>query len=113
MISKRTMAMAGLVLATALASGCMVEPVHRRPMMVEGGYATVVAPQPPPEWVVERVNPRPGYIWAHGYWRWEGRRYVAVRGHYERARRGYHYVNPHWEHRRDGWHWNAGVWVGG
>ena len=113
MISNRTMLTASLLLVTALASGCIVEPVHRRPVMEQGGYATVVVPQAPPAWVVAEVRPRPGYLWAQGYWRWDGRRYVAVRGHYEPVRSGYRYVQPRWEQRRDGWHWSAGVWVGG
>jgi len=113
MIPNKTMAFASVLLATALASGCVVEPAYRRPVVVAGGYATVVAPQPPPPWTVERVRPRPGYIWAPGYWRWDGRRYVSVRGHYERQRPGYHYAPGRWEHRRDGWHWHAGAWIGG
>lgn len=112
MISNKMMAFAGVLLATAVASGCVVEPAYRRPVVVDEGYVTV-APQPPPVWVVERVRPRPGYIWASGYWRWDGRRYMAVRGHYEPIRPGYRYAPAHWEQRRDGWHWHAGVWIGG
>lgn len=112
MNSNRAMTIASVLLATVLASGCMAEPVHRRPMRVDQGYTTMVVAQAPPEWVVARVDSRPGYVWAQGYWRWDGRRYVAVRGHYERARPGSRYVQPRWEHRRDGWHWRDGAWAG-
>lgn len=117
-MSPRMVTLAALVAIAALASGCVVEPVHRRPLVVERApmpraYVEVVAPQPPPAWEVAYVQPRPGYLWAHGYWRWNGHRYVAQRGHWERIRPGYRYVHPHWEQRRDGWHWRAGVWVGG
>lgn len=117
MMALRRIALVPLVMAVALASGCVVAPVHRRPVVVErpvyGGAVELVAPQAPPVWVVERVRPRPGYIWAHGYWRWNGRRYVAVRGHWEPVRAGYRYEHPHWVRRGDGWHWRAGVWVSG
>ena len=119
MTSLRNIALISLVAVTALASGCVVEPVHRRPVVVERPIyrdsvsVDVVAPIAPPVWVVERVRPRPGFLWAHGYWRWNGRHYVAVRGHWEPVRVGYRYVHPHWERRGGGWHWRAGVWVGG
>ena len=117
MMSLRSIALVSLVGVTALASGCVVEPARPRPVVVERPVyrdtVEVVAPQPPPEWVVARVQPRPGYLWAHGYWRWNGRRYVAVQGHWERVRPGYRYVHPHWEQRGDGWHLHAGIWVSG
>src|SRR6185437_12229170 len=59
------------------------------------------------------VEERPGYVWVHAYWRWEGGRYVATAGHWREARPGYHYVHPHWEQRNDGWHFHVGVWVSG
>ncbi|MFI4959222.1 MAG: hypothetical protein ACHP7C_08705 [Lysobacterales bacterium] len=119
-MSIRHVALASLVAATALASGCVVEePVHRqRPVVVERPvvqreYVEVVAPRPPPPPIVEQVELRPGYIWARSYWRWDGRNYVVERGHWEPERRGYRYSHPHWEQRGDGWHWRAGVWVSG
>lgn len=117
MISLRHVVLASVLAAASLASGCVVAPVQRRPVVIERPVyrdsVEVVAPQAPPVWVVERVSPRPGYVWARGYWRWNGRRYVAARGHWERARPGYRYVHPHWVRGGNGWHWRAGVWVGG
>ena len=82
--------------------------------MLFRSYVEVIAPQPPPVELVE-VEPasRHGYVWARGYWHWDGRDYVAVSGHWEAVRPGYHYVHPHWEQHRDGWHWRAGLWVVG
>lgn len=110
---------AGLIAVVALA-GCVVEQPRPRPVIVEHPVVQreyvqeVIAPQPPPERIVE-VEPayRPGYIWARGYWRWDGGRYVAVPGHWEGVRPGYHYVHPHWERHPDGWHWRVGVWAAG
>lgn len=107
---------------TLLASGCVVEQPAPRPrpvvvereQVVQREYVEVVAPQPPPVEIVEREPaPRPGYVWARGYWHWDGHQYVAKHGHWEAERPGYHYVHPHYEHHNDGWHLNVGVWVAG
>jgi len=101
-----------LVALVAVASGCVEERIvhERRPVHHE--YVEVVAPQPPPERVIEvEPAPRPGYIWARGYWHWDGGRYVPVHGHWEAERPGYRYEHPHWERGADGWHWHAGVWL--
>ena len=110
MILRRLAAVALLSTALLAAAG-----VHGRPLPDRGAGdgVTVIAPRPPPPPMLERVPPRPGYLWAHGYWRWNGHDYVAVPGHWERVRAGYRYLNPHWEHRPDGWHWRVGVWVSG
>ncbi|WP_267223214.1 hypothetical protein [Dyella silvae] len=115
----RLIALSGL---TLLASGCVVEQPAPRPrpvvvereQVVQREYVEVIAPQPPPTVLVEEEPPhRPGYVWARGYWHWNGHQYVAVHGHWEGEREGYHYVHPHYEHRNDGWHLNVGVWVAG
>lgn len=101
-----------LIALVAVASGCVEERIvhERRPVHHE--YVEVVAPQPPPERVIEiEPAPRPGYIWARGYWHWDGGRYVPVHGHWETERPGYRYEHPHWERGSDGWHWHAGVWL--
>lgn len=110
--------------AVAAVTGCVEErPIHRphpvqREVIVEQSapatIVEVIAPQPPPPRIVEVMPPpRPGYIWVHAYWRWEGGRYVATAGHWREARPGYHYVHPHWERHNDGWHFRVGVWVSG
>ena len=115
----RRIALLSLVVAAALASGCEEQRVvHDRPLVirrpVQQEYVEVVAPRPPPPRIEEEVEQsRPGYFWVRGYWRWNGRDYVAVRGHWEPVRPGYRYVRPHWEQRPDGWHWHAGIWIGG
>jgi len=97
-MSIRLLAVTSLIVAAALASGCVEERVvHDRPVYVQQqqpAYVEVVAPRPPPPVIVEQVGPRPGYIWSHSYYRWDGRQYVTVRGHWEAVRPGYHYVHP-------------------
>ena len=66
------------------------------------------APPPPRH---ERVpDARRGYVWAPGYWNWQGNRHVWVKGHWVKERRGYAYRANEWvEHdgrwklRRSGW----------
>ncbi|MBP0939127.1 YXWGXW repeat-containing protein [Pseudomonas alliivorans] len=103
----------GILVATlVVASGCVEERIvhERRPPPHE--YVEVIAPQPPPERVIEvEPAPRPGYVWSRGYWHWSDGRYVPVHGHWVAERPGYRYVHPHWESASDGWHWHAGVWV--
>ena len=102
-----------LIASLAIPSGCVEERVvHERSHAHHEYVEEVIAPQPPPERVVEvEPAPRPGYIWARGYWHWNGQRFVPVHGHWETERPGYHYVHPHWESAGDGWHWRAGVWL--
>jgi hypothetical protein len=69
-----------------------------------------VAP-PPPRF--ERVPPpRAGYVWAPGYWRWDGRsrRHVWAGGYWVRSRPGYNYRPAYWVHGRDGWRFRNGYW---
>lgn len=64
------------------------------------GIDIQIAPPPPPANIIVPA-PRAGFVWAPGYWRWNGRRHVWVGGRWLRARRGSHWVPEHWvEHHR-------------
>ncbi len=68
---------------------------------------------PPPAARVEVVPaPRPGFIWAPGYWRWEGRRHVWAEGHWIKARRDHHWVPERWVEVEKGrhYHFEPGHW---
>ncbi|WP_370649056.1 hypothetical protein [Cupriavidus sp. EM10] len=59
--------------------------------------------------------PRPGYVWAPGYWMWDDhyRKHAWKRGHWETARPGYVYEQPRWVRASNGWvmqpeRWNRG-----
>jgi hypothetical protein len=97
----RTCALAALT-AVSLAgiSGCLVA--------AGGGYDVDVAP-PPPRVIVE-PSVRIGYVWAPGYWHWNGRQHVWVNGRYVRERRGYHWRPAHWEPRGSRYHFEDGHW---
>ena len=69
-------------------------------------------PPPPPRVIVE-PRPRRGYVWAPGYWKWNGRRHVWIDGAYIRERRGYRYVEPGWDQDRDAYRFRRGRWERG
>lgn len=72
-----------------------------------------VGPPPPPPRVVAEPRGRRGYVWAPGYWQWNGRRHVWVNGSYVRERRGYRYVAPSWDRDRDAYRFRRGHWERG
>jgi len=68
--------------------------------------ADVVIRVAPPVAVVERPIARPGatYVWAPGYHRWDGSRYVWVGGSWLLPPRPHAaYVPAHWAHRHGGY----------
>jgi hypothetical protein len=72
---------------------------------------------PPPPQVEVLPAPRPGYVWAPGYWAWEGGRHVWVDGRWVGERRGYLWVPDRWVEYRNGrgphWHLERGHWERG
>ncbi len=97
----RTSILAALT-AVSLAgvSACVVGPAP--------GYDVAVAPPPPQVEVAPAV--RVGFVWAPGYWSWNGSRHVWVGGHYIRARPGYRWRADHWEQRGGRYHFERGHW---
>lgn len=80
-------------LATAVLFGAM------SPAFSGVGIDIEIAPPAPR--VVVVPPPRVGWVWAPGYWRWDGYHHVWMEGHWMRARPGYHWVAEHWvEHHR-------------
>lgn len=97
----------GLALPLAAAAVCAVNalPAHAGLIDIE-----IEPPhRPPPH---ERVPPpRHGFVWAPGYWRWEGHRHVWEPGHWERERHGHHWVPARWvqvgrHYRFEEGHWD-------
>ncbi len=65
---------------------------------------------PPPARYEVAPNPRRGYVWEPGYYRWNGRRHVWVAGHWERSRAGYAYSGPRWVERDGRWEFHSRRW---
>lgn len=101
----RTLALVAFA-GLGLGATAYTTPAQAREVVV---VTTRVAPPPPR---IERVpSPRVGYVWAPGYWRWNGARHVWVGGYWVRERPGYRWAPARWEHRGPGWYYNRGGWV--
>jgi YXWGXW repeat-containing protein len=68
---------------------------------------------PPAPRIVEAPSPRPGFVWAPGYYRWDGHRHVWVDGRFIHERRGSHWVPEHWSERHGRYHFIPGHWERG
>jgi len=106
-VTTRTLALIGLLCLGA--AGTTYTPPAQARTFVD--LDINVAP-PAPRY--ERVVVRPGYVWAPGYWQWDGRyrRHVWRSGYYVRARPGFVWVGPRWvQGPRGGWHRVEGYWA--
>ena len=92
-------------LSMALALGVLLGYAPR------GFTAVEIEVAPPPPRVIESPPPRPGFIWAPGYWAWNGHQHVWREGHWIPERHGYRWVADRWDERRHGhWHYVPGHW---
>jgi hypothetical protein len=69
-----------------------------------------VTTAPPPVRVEAVPAPRHGYVWAPGYWRWNGHHHVWVNGRWVHERHGYHYEPAAWVESNGHWHFHDGGW---
>ena len=94
------------ILALALAAGATLAPATSQArVFVDIGVA-------PPAARVEIVPAaRRGYVWAPGYWAWDGRAHAWHGGYWLRERRGYHWNAPAWTPRGGRWHYSQGYWA--
>jgi len=83
------------------------------PAMSRAGVSIDIEVAPPAPRVEVVPAPRAGYVWAPGYWVWEGHRHVWVEGRWMQERRGYHWVPEHWDERHHQWHFEPGRWERG
>jgi hypothetical protein len=73
----------------------------------------VSQPPPPPPVNESPTSPRPGFVWAPGYWSWQGGTHVWVPGRWIAARAGQHWVADQWTPRDGRWYFEAGHWAQG
>ncbi|MFJ2993322.1 YXWGXW repeat-containing protein [Pandoraea sp. NPDC087047] len=93
-----------IALVTATLGGFVVAPAH-----AQVGVSISIGEPPPPRY--EPVPPpRVGYVWAPGFWDWDGHRHEWHGGHWERERPGYVYRAPAWHQGPHGWELNRGGW---
>jgi len=54
--------------------------------------------------------PRPGYVWAQGYWDYNHGKHVWHKGYWERERHGERWAQAQWQERDGRWYLNRGHW---
>ena len=54
--------------------------------------------------------PRSGYVWAPGYWGWNGDRHIWIRGRSIVQRDGYRWQPDRWDQRNNSYYRTAGHW---
>lgn len=74
------------------------------------GVNLIIGAPPPPVRYEAVPYARAGYVWAPGYWGWDGRRHVWYGGNWVRERAGYAYVGPRWVERHGGWAYEDARW---
>ena len=78
-----------LLVSALMAAGLLGGAALPLPSIAAVDIYVNTAPPPPRH---ERVpDHRSGYVWAPGYWNWQGNRHVWVKGHWVKERHGYSY----------------------
>jgi hypothetical protein len=99
---KRTLTLAALIIAAAAAA-----PLPSLAATRVGLYVGAAPPAP----MVERIPaPRHGYVWAPGYWAWNGHRHAWTSGYWVAERPGYVYSAPAWYQGDGGWYMEPARW---
>jgi WXXGXW repeat (2 copies) len=78
--------------------------------VASAGASGDVGVAPPPAREERPPAPRDGYVWAPGYWDWNGHAYAWVSGHYIFERRGAHWVPDRWDQVGSHWQHVNGHW---
>lgn len=99
------MKMRQLIIASMLAVGAVTATA---PTQARVNVEIAIAPPAP---LYEPVPaPRHGYVWAPGYWNWNGHKHVWSKGHWMRERHGEHWVAQNWHRQGDRWSFQDGRW---
>ena len=98
-----------IVLLALMACSMSACAVYEPPRHHESRLDIVVAPPAPR--VVVVPEPRAGYVWAPGYWRWDGGQHVWIEGRWLPERRGYRWVPDRWDERGGRWYFEEGHWA--
>lgn len=97
-----------ILVSVLFAAGMLGAATTPLPSMAAVDVYSRTAPPSPRE---ERVPAaRRGYVWAPGYWNWQGKKHVWVKGSYVHERRGYTYRPHEWVERDGRWQLKRGGW---
>ncbi len=99
----RTNAIRNLLLSLLLAASAFAAPAYAQ--------VSVNINVGPPALQYEVVPTlQPGYVWAPGYWGWNGDRHIWVRGRSIVQREGYSWAPDRWDQRNSSYYRTAGHW---
>ena len=101
------MRMRNLILASAVAAAAVASPA-----MARDSVAFSINVGPPPPRVEYVPPPRTGYVWAPGYWNWNGHKHVWVNGRYMRGHPHQRWNPDRWEARNGHYELHRGHWSG-
>lgn len=93
------------ILATLMVGAALLPPRS------SSAGADIVSDTPPPAPRVEH-GPlhRDGYVWAPGYWEWNGHFFHWASGTWILERRGKHWAADRWVQIQNQWHYVPGHW---
>lgn len=101
-------------LRLALLGMAVLLPAWTSPVLAQVNFSFGVEIGPPPRRVEAVPLPRVGFVWAPGYWTWDGVAYVWVAGRWVQSRPGYYWAPERWEEhaeeRGHHWHFAPGHW---
>src|SRR6201999_4270763 len=93
--------------AAAISTPALIAPAIFQPAAAQELNISIGVPPPAP--IYEAVPaPRAGFVWAPGFWGWEGGRHVWHGGSWMAERPGYHWAPDHWVQEHGGWRRQAG-----
>lgn len=81
------------------------------PSMAQAEPDLVTINAPPAPRFESVPHARQGFVWAPGYWNWDGQRHVWSAGHWEAERSGAVYRRPEWVRDGQRWRLNQGGWA--
>jgi hypothetical protein len=96
------------LVSVLLAAGTIVATAIPLPGLAAANIDLSFGPPPPRYEVVP--PPRSGFVWAPGYWSWDGHRHVWHHGHWVRARPGHVYRAPYWVEHNGHWTYRESRW---
>lgn len=103
---KRTNAVRSLLLSMLMAAGSAAAPAF-----AQISFNINIAPPAPPAPQYEAAPAiAPGYLWAPGYWAWNGDRHIWIRGRTIVQRVGYRWEPDRWEQRDRAYYRHPGRW---
>lgn len=79
--------------------------------MAQVDVSIAIGNAPPPPRFESEPQARRGYVWAPGYWNWDGRRHVWAAGQWQPERAGSRYRPAAWVQERNGWRLDQGGWI--